>query len=185
MDKFANVIDASPETILCGGHIRTSDATAFSTCKSLDLNFSRCATKVSSCYLLVEDKQRSSGVNVRGTTCLPPRRRGTQRYAEKIRPPRTKASLGFLCLCGNHSVELATALESAFQINGSVPQVWPRCCGRKPKSTSRPFPTLTSASAIWPLSLSSPSNQPLNSTFSFAYRAMTRTFESAAAVNAE
>src|SRR5215210_7549635 len=63
MDKFANVIDASPETILCGGHIRTSDATAFSTCKSLDLNFSRCATKVSSCYLLVEDKQRSSAVN--------------------------------------------------------------------------------------------------------------------------
>jgi hypothetical protein len=52
------------------------------------------------------------------------------------------------CAPRDYSVELATALERAFQINGSVPQVWPRCCGRKPKSTTRPFPTLTSASAI-------------------------------------
>src|SRR5215208_1300587 len=111
-------------------------------------------------------------------------RRGAEERRENKTPP-TKASRDFCSFCDGHSVELATALESAFQINGSVPQVWPRCCGRKPKSTTRPFPTLTSASAIWPLSLSSPSNQPLNSTFSFAYRAMTRTFESAAAVNAE
>jgi hypothetical protein len=46
-----------PETMLCDGHIRTSDATAFATCKSLHLNRSFPTTKVSFRYLVVEDKQ--------------------------------------------------------------------------------------------------------------------------------
>src|SRR6202008_3522783 len=106
----------------------------------------------------------------------PPAPAGQGRSA--LRPP-TVASIE------RYSDDAAVALESAFQMNGSVAHDWPRCCGLKPNRTMRPFPTLTSASAICPRSLSSPSSQPLNSTFSFAYRAMTRTFASAAAVNAE
>src|SRR5215212_10741375 len=53
------------------------------------------------------------------------------------------------CKNDSHSSdELPAALDSAFQISGSVPHVWPRCCGRNPNRTISPFPTLTSASAI-------------------------------------
>src|SRR5438270_12644194 len=52
----------------------------------------------------------------------------------------------------------------AFQMNGKVPHVWPRCCGRNPKRSIRPLPTETSASAIFPRRRSSPSNQPDRST---------------------
>src|SRR5688572_19691287 len=68
----------------------------------------------------------------------------------------------------SYSDVFVEALERTFQINGSVPHACPRCCGRKPKRTIRPFPTPTSASAICPLSFSSPSSQPDRSTFSFA-----------------
>src|ERR1043166_2153558 len=71
-----------------------------------------------------------------------------------------------------------------FQIRGSVAQVCPRCWGRNPKSISRPLPNGISASAIWLRSLSSPSNHPDRSTFSLAYRAITRTFWSVV-LNAE
>src|SRR6266700_5444834 len=56
----------------------------------------------------------------------------------------------------------------AFQIKGKVPQVCPRCCGQKPKRTTRPLPSLASAIAIRPLILSSPSSHPDLSTFSLA-----------------
>jgi len=56
----------------------------------------------------------------------------------------------------------------AFQMNGSVPQVWPRCCGRNANRIIRPFPIETSASAILSLILSSPSSQPERRRFSFA-----------------
>src|SRR4029453_9997060 len=57
MDNSPMLSTPVPETILCDGHFRTSDATAFATCKSLHLNLRPWATKVSSSYLLVEDKQ--------------------------------------------------------------------------------------------------------------------------------
>src|ERR1044071_5011007 len=53
----------------------------------------------------------------------------------------------------SYSVEPLAAVERAFQMKGRVAQVWPRCCGRNPKRTIRPLPTLISASAIWPRSL--------------------------------
>src|SRR5262245_50132840 len=67
-----------------------------------------------------------------------------------------------------YSDELVIALERAFQMRGRVAHDWPRCCGLKPNRIMRPFPTPTSARAIWPRSLSSPRSQPLSSTFSFA-----------------
>src|SRR5687768_12964240 len=49
---------------------------------------------------------------------------------------------------GCYSEAFDAALETTFQISGSVLHACPRCCGRKPKRTTRPFPTFTSASAI-------------------------------------
>src|SRR6185503_9834375 len=49
-------------------------------------------------------------------------------------------------LSKNYSSDvLLAAVDSAFQTNGSVAHACPRCWGRKPKSTIRPFPILTSA----------------------------------------
>src|SRR4029453_2474236 len=66
----------------------------------------------------------------------------------------------------------------AFQISGKVPQLCPRCCGRKANKITRPLPSGTSARAICPRRRSSPSNQPERKTFSLAYLAITRAFGS-------
>jgi hypothetical protein len=62
MDNSPMLSTPIPETTLRDGHASASDTTAFSTCKSLHINFLLCATKVSFRYLLVEDKQGSSVV---------------------------------------------------------------------------------------------------------------------------
>src|SRR2546430_9187754 len=64
MDNSPMLSTPFPETILCDGHSSASGTTAFATCKSLHLNFCRVLPKVSFRYLLVEDKQGTSVVNL-------------------------------------------------------------------------------------------------------------------------
>src|SRR2546421_12200903 len=64
MDNSPMLSTPFPETILCDGHSSASGTTAFATCKSLHLNFCRVLPKVSFRYLLVEDKQGTSVVDL-------------------------------------------------------------------------------------------------------------------------
>jgi len=58
------------------------------------------------------------------------------------------------------SVDVSTYFSKVLKINGNVPNVCPRCCGRNAKSTIFPFPYETSASAALPLRYFSPSIHP-------------------------
>src|SRR5437879_13133156 len=82
MDNSPMLSTPFPETILCDGHSSASGTTAFANCKSLHLNFCRVLPKVSFRYLLVEDKQGTSVVNL-FQEFSPQRHRASRSFAQR------------------------------------------------------------------------------------------------------